>query len=99
MDGHKIAINVSIGGLSLPMTTTSEEQEALIRRAANNVNRQLITVREKYKSISNEKYYAAMVMLNSEVKALSAENKSDSSPIFEILDDLEKEIDELIIRK
>ena len=37
-----------------------------------------------------------MVMLNSEIKALTAEGKNDTKPIFDILSELEQEIDELI---
>ncbi len=78
------------------MTVTDTEQEAVIRKAASNVNQQLITVRERYKSVPNDRYYDIMVMLNSEIKALTAESKNDQSPVYGILDSLEKEIDELI---
>ena len=78
------------------MTVTDTEQEAVIRKAASNVNQQLITVRERYKSVPNDRYYDIMVMLNSEIKALTAENKNVQSPVYGILDSLEKEIDELI---
>lgn len=82
----------------LPMTVTDEEQEAVIRKAAGNVNQQLITVRERYKTVPNERYYDVMVMLNSEIKALTAENRNDTRPVFEIIDSLEREIDEYIKR-
>lgn len=78
------------------MTVTDSDQEAIIRKAAGNLNQQLITVRERYRSVPNERYYDIMVMLNSEIKALTAENKKDQSPVYGIIASLEKEIDELI---
>lgn len=96
MEAKKLTIHVNIDNLLLPMTVTDTEQEAVIRKAASNVNQQLITVRERYKSVPNDRYYDIMVMLNSEIKALTAENKNDQSPVYGILDSLEKEIDKLI---
>jgi len=96
MDGQKLTIHVPIAQLSLPMTVTSTEQEATVRKAASNVNQQLLAVREKYKKVPNEQYYYAMVMLNSEIRALTAETKSDATPILDILRDLETEIEQLI---
>ena len=96
MDERKLIVNVQIGSIQLPMTVADTEQEAIVRKAASNVNRQLITVRDKYKSLTDENYYYAMVMLNSEIKALIAEGKNDTEPLFDILSDLESEIDELI---
>ena len=59
------------------MTVTDSDQEAVIRKAAGNLNQQLITVRERYKSVPNDRYYDVMVMLNSEIKALAAEMSRD----------------------
>ena len=53
-------------------------------------------VRERYKSVPNDRYYDVMVMLNSEIKALAAEKRNDTKPVFEIIDTLEREIDEFI---
>ena len=78
------------------MTVTDSDQEAVIRKAAGNLNQQLITVRERYKSVPNDRYYDVMVMLNSEIKALAAEKRNDTKPVFEIIDTLEREIDEFI---
>ena len=78
------------------MTVTDSDQEAVIRKAAGNLNQQLITVRDRYKSVPNDRYYDVMVMLNSEIKALAAEKRNDTKPVFEIIDTLEREIDEFI---
>ena len=78
------------------MTVTDSDQEAVIRKAAGNLNQQLITVRERYKSVPNDRYYDVMVMRNSEIKALAAEKRNDTKPVFEIIDTLEREIDEFI---
>ena len=78
------------------MTVTDSDQEAVIRKAAGNLNQQLITVRERYKSVPNDRYYDVKVMLNSEIKALAAEKRNDTKPVFEIIDTLEREIDEFI---
>ena len=78
------------------MTVTDSDQEAVIRKSAGNLNQQLITVRERYKSVPNDRYYDVIVMLNSEIKALAAEKRNDTKPVFEIIDTLEREIDEFI---
>ncbi|MBO4451075.1 MAG: cell division protein ZapA [Bacteroidaceae bacterium] len=96
MEPKKLTIHVNIDNMLLPMTVTDTEQEAVIRKAAGNVNQQLITVRERYKSVPNDRYYDVMVMLNSEIKALTAENRNDTKPVFDIIDTLEREIDEYI---
>ena len=98
MEPKKLTIHVNIDNMLLPMTVTDSEQEAVIRKAAGNVNQQLITVRERYKTVPNDRYYDVMVMLNSEIKALTAENKNDTRPVFDIIDTLEREIDEFIKR-
>lgn len=96
MEGYKLTIHVAIDGVTLPMTVTSADEEEIIRKAANNVNQLLIKVREKYSAVPNDRYYDVMVMLNSEVKALNAAKESDSAPVFEVLDDIEKDIDALL---
>lgn len=96
MEQKKLTIHVNIDNMLLPMTVTDSDQEAVIRKAAGNLNQQLITVRERYKSVPNDRYYDVMVMLNSEIKALAAEKRNDTKPVFEIIDTLEREIDEFI---
>ena len=96
MEQKKLTIHVNIDNMLLPMTVTDSDQEAVIRKAAGNLNQQLITVRERYKSVPNDRYYDVMVMLNSEIKALAAEKRKDTKPVFEIIDTLEREIDEFI---
>ena len=44
MEPKKLTIHVNIDNMLLPMTVTDTEQEAVIRKAAGNVNQQLITV-------------------------------------------------------
>ncbi len=96
MEGYKLTIHVAIDGVSLPMTVTSADEEEIIRKAAGNVNQLLIEVRGKYSNVPDNRYYDVMVMLKSEVKALSAAKEKDTAPVFEVLDDIEKDIDELL---
>ena len=96
MEPKKLTIHVNIDNVLLPMTVIDSDQEAVIRKAASNVNQQLITVRERYKTVPNDRYYDVMVMLNSEIKALTAENRNDTKPVLDIIDTLEREIDEYI---
>ena len=96
MEPKKLTIHVNIDNVLLPMTVIDSDQEAVIRKAASHVNQQLITVRERYKTVPNDRYYDVMVMLNSEIKALTAENRNDTKPVFDIIDTLEREIDEYI---
>ncbi len=96
MEGYKLTIHVTIDGVTLPMTVTSADEEEIIRKAASNVNQLLIKLREKYSVVPNDRYYDAMVMLKSEVRALSAAKESEAAPVFEVLGDIEKDIDELL---
>ena len=93
MEAKRLTIHVNIDNMLLPMTVTDTEQEAIIRKAAGNVNQQLITVRERYKTVPNDRYYDVMVMLNSEIKALTAEGRNDTKPVFDVIDTLEREMD------
>ena len=96
MDQTRFTVNVQIDNIILPMTVATTEQEAIVRKAASNVNQQLRDVRQRYKKVPNENYYHAMVMLNAEIKALSAEQQKDTEPLLEILDELGTDIDKLI---
>lgn len=91
-----LTVNVNIEGVSLPMTVSSVEDEARIRKAALMINNRLQGMREKFPTLPSDNYYYAMVLLNTTVDVLKLESKSDASPIMEVLDDLGTEISQTI---
>lgn len=96
MDGNKITVNVRIGNVTLPMTVTNTEEEEVVRNAASLVQSKLNTFRDKFPKLPSEEYYYVMVAVDSALEALSASNKASIQPVMEIIDDLEKEIEQVI---
>ncbi|MCQ2095931.1 MAG: cell division protein ZapA [Bacteroidaceae bacterium] len=91
-----LTVNVNIEGATLPMTVASVEDEERVRKAATMVNSRLQAVRNRFPSVPNEKYYYYMVLLNTTVDALKAEQRTDIRPIMELLEGLSSEINDAI---
>lgn len=91
-----LTVNVNIEGATLPMTVASVEDEERVRKAATMVNSRLQAVRNRFPSVPNEKYYYYMVLLNTTVDALKAEQRTDVRPIMELLEGLSSEINDAI---
>ena len=88
-------LNVNIEGVTLPMTVATTEDERIYRQAASLINTKLRTMRERYPSLPNDKYYYSMVLLNTTVEVLRAENKADFGPMLTLINELEAEIDKV----
>lgn len=89
-----LTVNVNIEEVTLPMTVNDTEDEEIYRKAASLVNERLRNMRKRYHDLP-EKYYYAMVMLNSAVDALKAERNRDVTPVMDVISSLEQEIDNL----
>ncbi len=94
--GQKINVKVTIEGISLPLTVSSTEEEKIYREAASMIQSRLSALRDRYPTLPSEKYYYAMAMLNTAVEAVKVANKVDNEPFFEMISDLETEINKVI---
>ena len=93
-----LTVNVNIDGITLPMTVKTTEDERIYREAASLVNNRLRAMRSRYQNVPTEAHYSAMVMLNLAVEALKSENKSDTTPIIDVIKGLESEIKECLAK-
>lgn len=86
-------ITVTIEGIQLPLTVRTEEEEKVYRDAASLIQERLQKLRELYPDLPNDKYYYAMVMLNTAADAVKASNRANLAPIIDIIKDLNKDIE------
>ncbi|MDO4801843.1 MAG: cell division protein ZapA [Prevotellaceae bacterium] len=96
MDGQKIAVNLRIGKIMLPMTVSNTEQEKIVRDAATLVQNKLNAIHDRFPSLPSEEYYYAMAALNAAIDAVSASDKASAAPLMEVVNELSDEIEELI---
>jgi len=94
-NNSKLNINVSIEDLQFPLQVKSPEEEKIYREAATLIQHRLQRLRAAYPSLPSEKYYYVMAMINIYVEAMKLVNKTDNTPYSEMMNDLEKEINEL----
>lgn len=92
-------ITVSIEGIQLPLTVKTEEEEKIYRDAASMIQDRLQKLRDLYPTLPNEKYYYAMVMLNTAADAVRASNRANMSPLLDIINDLNKDIEAITAKK
>ena len=92
-------ITVSIEGIQLPLTVKTEEEEKIYRDAASMIQDRLQKLRDLYPTLPNEKYYYAMVMLNTAADAVRASNRANMEPVFDIINDLNKDIEAITAKK
>lgn len=91
MNKEQMKISVLVGGKRYGLTIQREEEE-FIRKAASRIN-ELIT---KYKKrFSNDKTddYLSMAALQLATELVKLENQKDVSPVFDLLTDIEQELD------
>ncbi len=96
---RKLNIKVSIEGIELPLTVNSTEEEEIYRRSATLIQQRLRTLRDRYPNLPSDKYYYAMVLLNTAVDAIRTADSVSAQPYQEMIADLESEITPLIQRK
>lgn len=92
-------ITVSIEGIQLPLTVKTEEEEKIYRDAASMIQDRLQKLRDLYPTLPNEKYYYAMVMLNTAADAVRASNRANMGPVLDIINDLNKDIEAITAKK
>lgn len=92
-------ITVSIEGIQLPLTVKTEEEEKIYRDAASIIQDRLQKLRDLYPTLPNEKYYYAMVMLNTAADAVRASNRANMGPVLDIINDLNKDIEAITAKK
>jgi cell division protein ZapA (FtsZ GTPase activity inhibitor) len=92
-------ITVSIEGIQLPLTVKTEEEEKIYRDAASMIQDKLQKLRDLYPTLPNEKYYYAMVMLNTAADAVRASNRANMGPVLDIINDLNKDIEAITAKK
>lgn len=95
---RKQNITVSIEGIQLPLTVKTEEEEKIYRDAASLIQGRLQKLRDLYPTLPNEKYYYAMVMLNTAADAVRASNRANMGPVIDIITDLNKDIEAIIAK-
>ena len=96
---RKQNITVSIEGIQLPLTVKTEEEEKIYRDAASMIQDRLQKLRDLYPTLPNEKYYYAMVMLNTAADAVRASNRANMAPVIDIINDLNNDIAAIIANK
>ena len=96
---RKQNITVSIEGIQLPLTVKTEEEEKIYRDAASMIQDRLQKLRDLYPNLPNEKYYYAMVMLNTAADAVRASNRANMGPVLDIINDLNKDIEAITAKK
>lgn len=92
-------ITVTIEGIQLPLTVKTEEEEKIYRDAASMIQDRLQKLRDLYPTLPNEKYYYAMVMLNTAADAVRATNRANMGPVLDIINDLNKDIEAITAKK
>ncbi|MBQ9641489.1 MAG: cell division protein ZapA [Bacteroidaceae bacterium] len=96
MDNRKLSIKVSIDGKQLSLTVADAEEEKVYRDAASMCQSKIQQFRAIYPNVPNDSYYYLMAMLTTAVEATHISNRHDTGPFLETMEDLEKEIDQLI---
>ena len=93
----KLNIKVVIEGIELPMTVESPDEEKIYRDAAAAIQLRIQKLRDTYPEQPNIRYYA-MAMLMTSVSATKLANTVDTQPYIDMMNDIEKEIEELGIK-
>lgn len=96
MENGRQNITVTVEGIQLPMTVADAAEEEVFRKAATEVQQRLRFLRKTYPGLPNDNYYYSMAMLLTAVDKIKMGINVDNSPIFNTLNRLQEEIDEVI---
>lgn len=88
----KIKINLRIADQNYPLTINREDEE-VVRKAAKQVNDNLNKYRTHFPTLESEKILA-MVAYDLSLKNLRMENRNDTSPFTEKIEELTQELEE-----
>ncbi len=95
--GRRMNIKVTIEGIELPLTVNAEDEKTY-RDAASLIAQRLRGLRDRFPNLPNDKYYYAMVMLNTAVDAVRATNSASTAPYVETITDLDAEMDAVLAK-
>ncbi len=84
--GDTITINLTMGGLTYPITILRSEEEDM-RRAAKWVDNRLNAYRERYKELSTERLLT-MVAFHFSLERVKLEKRNDTEPYREKIKEL-----------
>ena len=90
----KLNIKVTIEDIQLPLQVSTPDEEKVYRDAAAMIQRRRQRLRDAYPHLPNDKYYYVMAMLNTAVEAVKAADRIDTQPYVEMIQDLEKLMDQ-----
>ena len=91
MNKEQMKISVLVNGKRYPLTIQRKEEE-FIRRAASRINELITRYKQRF---SNDKTddYLSMAALQLATELVKLENQKDVSPVFDLLTDIEQELD------
>lgn len=94
MEDNKLSINLNLVDRYYPLRIDVKEEEK-IRKAAKLINDKVMQYKQKY-SDKDTQDFLAMAALQYVSKVLELENKHDSKPIINELQELEKELEDYL---
>lgn len=94
MEDNKLSINLNIIDRYYPLRIEVKEEEK-IRKAAKLINDKVLQYKQKY-SDKDTQDFLAMAALQYVSKVLELENKQDSKPIINELQEIEKELEDYL---
>ena len=89
---NKQNIQIRIDDVVLPMVVKSEDEEQRYREAASMINSRLLSVKSKYPSVPNEKFYTAIVMLEIATKKVDESHVVSIAPYKQAIKELSADI-------
>ena len=89
-------INIRISNVELPMIVHSADEEKRYRDASSYINDRLMSVRQKYSQIQEERYFMAIVMLELATRGMDMSTNSAIAPYKQSISELQSEIDSLL---
>lgn len=92
--GDERKIHLVIADMTFPITVQSEWDEEMYRKAAKQINNKLNTYRARFQKEGIERLMA-MVAFDFSYKALSMENRNDTQPFKDKLNELTTELEKL----
>jgi len=95
----KQKIHVQVDGITLPMLVSSADEEKVYRDAARVVNDRLMSVKQKYPEVPDNRYYTSIVMLDLARKGVEVSNAHSVAPYKQSISELQSEIESALSKK
>lgn len=90
-DKQTVVVNLLIGKLQMPLRVPAEQEETF-RNAAKMVNKRLERYETRFPGLNNENYLTT-VLLDMAVRQLQNENREDTKPFVDSMQQLTEEIE------